>query len=76
MKLKEVIEGFQIASKYFKDSGDGYYLDASHDRIYLYPLDLPMSEEDIKRMVELGFFQESWERDCTYNPEDGWSLWV
>lgn len=82
MKTANVIEGLQILQKY-RDQQDGYDLGAEHDVLYAYSTDRPLSEEDVNRMIELGWFQE--DSDCPpgelfsaqyYDSEESWSAFV
>lgn len=59
MKLANIIEGMQIIAKHTKDQ---YCVQGEHDQIYCGEFDLPLSEEEKKRMSELGWFEdnESW----------------
>jgi len=72
MKINDFVEGIQILQKYYDDS-NGFHLGADHDIIYLYSTDNPLSEEDVKRLHELGFFQEGYDNETgEYGPDDGW----
>lgn len=71
MKLSAIIEGLQIAQKYY-DSPDSYQTCAEHDVLHLYPT-APMSQEDFDRMVELGWRQNHWRDEKTpYDHAEGW----
>lgn len=61
MPLDKLIEGLQIAQKYY-DAPDGYKTCAEHDVLYLYETDKQMSEADEARMKELGWAKntEGW----------------
>lgn len=63
MKLANIIEGMQIVAKHSKDQ---YCVTAEHDQIWCGAYDLPMTEEEKKRMEELGWFEA----------EDSWSVFV
>jgi len=73
MRTKDLIEGIQILDRYrSEETKGGYNICASHDEIGLYPTDESLSEEDLNRMEELGFFQS---RDDVEIPEDEeWSV--
>lgn len=80
MKLQNFIEGLKILQKYFNDP-NGYHLGAEHDQIYVYATNNPLSEEDINKLLELGWFQDEndiidGECDQTYNPESSWSVYT
>jgi hypothetical protein len=78
MNLKSFTDGVAILLPYYTNHNK-YHLGAEHDQIYLYKTDLPLSEEDQKKMCDLGWFQS----DCglssdggEYDPEDGWRAFV
>lgn len=58
MKTIDIIEGLTILEKY-RDTQGGFDVGAEHDILYAYPTDQPLSQDDIKRLVELGWFQEN-----------------
>jgi hypothetical protein len=78
MKLSNFVEGLQILSRYAGD--DTYPLGAEHDIFYFYASGRPMKEEDVKKMVELDWFQEAYEGDEfkpeDYDSEESWCAWV
>src|SRR5687768_4768735 len=73
MMLGKFIEGLEILRGYYKDP-DGCHIGAEHDQFFVYATDKPLSEEDVKKMQELGWFQpESDNNGDTpppYDPED------
>ena len=74
--LSKFIRALQIFQKYYDK--DGFHIGAEHDQFYVYPTDRPLSEEDLKTVVVLGWFQEEVEHEddfkpSDYNPEEGWS---
>ena len=82
MKTSAIIEGLTILQKY--RNADSYAIGAEHDIIYAYETDMPLSTQDVKRMVKLGWFQEdasipdeapdySWEH---YDSDEGWAAYV
>ena len=77
MKLGEFIDGLNILRPYYKD-GDGYHIGAEHDVFYAYKTERPLSDEDVKKMVELGWFQEDGihEGEGEYSPDEGWSAFT
>ncbi len=87
MRTKDIIEGLTILEKY-RSEPDGYNTGAEHDQIYAYATDSPVSEEDVKRLVELGWFQPDVEigrpesdssQDFSienYDPSERWSCFV
>lgn len=62
METVNLVRGIEILSKYRKSGDD---IGADHDVIYLYPGDERLSDDDIKEMIRLGFYQER------ETPEDG-----
>ncbi len=80
MTTKNIIEGLTILEKY-RSKPDGYNCGAEHDEIFGFATDLPLSEEDLARMLELGWSQVEFRGDddmkpTDYDPEDGWSAYV
>jgi hypothetical protein len=57
MKTKDLIKGLTILQRYRK-AKNGYDLGADHDVVYAYATDRPLNEEDIGRMIKLGWLQE------------------
>ena len=80
MKLSAFIEGLQILKPHYKD-GDGYEIGAEHDQFYAYQTETPLTDEEVARMRELGWFQpevpeDDDENPGPYDPEEGWSAFV
>ena len=82
MTVKELLDGLNVLRPYYVDP-DGYTIGAEHDQIYAYSTDRPLTKEDVKRMCDLGWFQEDVEVDDdkdfgpdNYNPEESWSAYV
>lgn len=81
MRTNDIIEGLQILQKY-RDKPDGYSVGAEHDILYAYETDRPVEVEDLKRLIELGWFQE--DVDCGddkfsiehYQSDEGWAAFV
>lgn len=71
MRLDNFIEGLEILQRYFDDPG--HELGAEHDQIYVYATLTAMTNEDVKRLHELGWFQENTEE---YDPHEGWTCYV
>lgn len=65
MNAAKIIEGLQLIQKSKPESESDYHFRAEHDRIWAGSLEWPMSEEDKKKLEELG-----WEAD---SDADGWS---
>lgn len=81
MKTESIIEGLQILQPYYEKSG-GYNVGAEHDTLYAYATQL-LSDEDLYRIVELGWFQEGieWANEDKFQKEDyqveeGWTCYV
>lgn len=78
MKTRDIIEGLTILEKY-RERDDGYNTGAEHDQIFAYATTQPVSEDDVKRLVELGWTQPDAavedEDFCAddYDPEEGWA---
>ena len=81
MQLNKFIEGLAILSQYY-DKPDGYHLSADHDIIYIYPTDKSVPDADLKRLIELGFFQPDVDTDDDrysvgfYQAGEGWAAYV
>lgn len=79
MNLKNFVEGITILQPYY-DMPDGYHLGAEHDQIFLYATSRPVSDEDVKKLRELGWFQSEVLTDDdekpVYDPTEGWSAYV
>lgn len=71
MRLDNFIEGLEILKCYFNDPG--HELGAEHDQFYVYATQTVMTNEDVKRLHELGWFQENTEQ---YDPRESWSCFV
>lgn len=59
MRLADAIEGMLIIAKY---TNDQFCLQGEHDQVFCGSYDLPLSDQEKKRMEELGWFEEcdSW----------------
>lgn len=76
MKLDAFIKGLQTLQPYY-NGGDGYHIGAEHDQFYAYQTANPLTEEDVAKMRELGWFQpEQDSDDAPYDPENGWSAFT
>ena len=78
MKTPDVIQGIKILQDY-RNKPDGWHLGADHDEIYAFATDKPLLASDLKRMIELGWFQHQVkvEKGCNfgaenYDPSEGW----
>lgn len=83
MKLSNFIGGLEILRKYFEH--DGYHIGAEHDVVCVYATDVTLSDEDVQKMVELGWFQRGGaisasESDSgvagVYDPSEAWMAFV
>jgi len=79
MNMSDFLAGIAILRTHYV-TPDGYNLGAEHDVIYAYSTDTPLSDEEVKKMRELGWFQEDVERDeeenALYDSEEGWAAYV
>ena len=57
MKNEYIIEGMTIISKYY-NKDNNYNVGAEHDILYLFETDKPVSKEDLKTLIDLGWTQE------------------
>lgn len=73
MKVQDIIAGIEILTPYY-DNLD-YQIGAEHDQIYMYQTDTPVSDEDMTKLKELGWFQEGVEED-SYDVAESWSAFV
>lgn len=81
MKTGALVEGIALLENY-RDDKDGYNLGAEHDIIYCYATDRPLSEPDIQKMLDLGWFQEVEYADedemkvCDYEQDESWCAYT
>ena len=61
--MNDLIEALQIFSKYLSNKNSRWPILCDHDMLYICDVDESVSEEDTKRLNQLGF---SWD-------EDGWT---
>lgn len=72
-----VAEGISIVSKYYADNTSCVIIGCERDRIYLYQNEYAsMTNRDIRRMKELGFFQYGLEESDAYDNSLSWILHV
>jgi hypothetical protein len=76
MKTGDFIEGLNIILPFYTKGRDGYNLGADHDVIYIYATDNPLPETDVKRLLDLGFFQPEVQTGSDYDPAEGWAVYV
>lgn len=79
MKTTDLIKGLQILQPYY--SNTGYNTGAEHDVIYAYATDAPLTDDDIAKMIELGWIQEDAEYGdeftaADYDAEESWSVYL
>ncbi len=55
MTLGKIIEGIQIIARHAQS--DDYCVQAEHDQIWCGGYDLPLTDDEKKRMEELGWFE-------------------
>lgn len=86
MRVNEIIEGLMILNGYMADS-KSFNMGAEHDVVYFYATDEPIAEPDLRRLVELGWFQEHADYADDeetggefgvkhYDPQESWSARV
>ncbi len=57
MTVDNIIEGLSIMRKYA--GGDPFFVQAEHDEIYALSTEVQLSDEDVKRLEELGWLEDS-----------------
>lgn len=62
-----------IINNYY--SRDSYNVGCDHDVIYMYTTDAPIIPKDIKKLHDLGWFQEN-VPEGEYSPEESWKLYI
>ena len=75
MKLSNFIEGLKILQSYYKNDKD-CHIGAEHDFFFAYRTDIPLTKEDVQKMVKLGWEQSSGgitESGGEYDPDGTWS---
>lgn len=81
MKLNNLIEGLLILKPHYEKGGDSYCIGAEHDQFFAYQTDTPLTDDEVTKMWELGWFQpetpdDEDENPGPYNPEDGWTAFT
>ena len=77
MRLSNVIKGLQILSNYF--DSDTNQTAAEHDEFFVYSTDHSVSKEDIKTLIEMGWFQDNGanlDNIDAYDPEESWKMFT
>jgi len=81
MKTIGIIEGLSILQRY-RTGQFGYDVSAEHDVIYAHKTDRPVGPDDLKRLVQLGWFQEDADYPDGefgvehYAPDESWTCYV
>jgi len=82
MKTIDLMAGLHTLLPYY-DNVDGYHTSAEHDVLSTYPTDRPLSEDDVQRMLDLGWFQEDseWEdsdemKATDYKTDESWACFT
>lgn len=75
MKLSNFIDGLQILRSHYANA-DGYHIGAEHDQFYVYATETPLSEDEEKRLRQLGWFQPDIGDGAPYDPAEGWSAFT
>lgn len=79
MGFDKFISGLLCLQGYYKDI-DGFYLDAEHDVIYIYPTYYEIPDEDLILLKKCGFLQENGDGDeweiTDYDVEETWVYYV
>lgn len=86
MRSNELIEGLVILNGYMTNP-KSFNIGAEHDVVYFYKTDKPVTEADLRRLVDLGWFQENTNYHDDeetggdfgvkhYDPEESWSARV
>lgn len=75
MTNKEIMEGLKILDSYTIDK---YSVEAEHDMLYFNSTTRVINIEDLKRLVDMGWMQDSIEEFTIkdYNPADSWFCYV
>ena len=79
MSNKEVIEGLKILNKYCKE--DSHNIWVSNETIWFNATDKELEDDDVKELIELGWFQEDVHYDNEfrlrhYDPDEAWTYYV
>lgn len=76
-KTKDVIAGLQLLQSYRER--ELWDISAEHDTIYAHATDRPLSFEDIRKMIDLGWYQDRGGDEFTpedYDAEESWYCYV
>ena len=72
MNLISFITGLQILLPHYHKQDD-YVMAAEHDTIYLYNTDTPLTESEVKKMTDLGWYQDN---TVDYDQSKDWIAYV
>lgn len=78
MKTTAIIEGLTILQKYYNQ--DGFNVGAEHDVLHGYATDTPVDDDDLSRLIALGWFQlceddEEFTAEY-YDPQESWTCYT
>lgn len=59
MTLQQLLEGAKIFAKYSKGVEGTHGVGAEHDQLWLFPLEVIMTEEDESKLEALGYFPDA-----------------
>lgn len=71
MKLKNVIEGIEILRPHYLDP-DGFNITAMSEQIVLFSTGEPLSEDEVKKLKDLGWCQDVTNPQAPYDPAELW----
>ena len=82
MKTINIIAGLQILTPYYEDP-EGCNCGADSCEIYAFPTHNPLSDEDLAKMIELGWHQEYGEvvfgagfKPSEYRANETWNAYI
>ena len=82
MNLKNLMTSLSIFQKYFDEGEETFAISAEHDTLYIDGTDRPISEEDLKVLIVLGWRQDvptvkGYEFSiCDYDSEMYWQYYM
>lgn len=71
---QHIIDGMQLLLQFYKKPG-GYHTFADNDMIFMRTPDLPLTNEAVVKLHELGWHQDR-DDDEPYDPEKGWYIFT
>lgn len=74
MNTRDFLAGIGILLPYYKNP-DGYNMGSDHDQVYMFAPDRPLTDEDVKKMHDLGWCQLK-TPEGTYNQEETWTAYI